>query len=341
MSQQHQKNKHDDELVIEQDVETLACMEVRGGNQAINASFVTPGLEIHIVSMPFRPTQDHDVAAGGDVHYISACGEGRITRLLVADVAGHGDAVASIATTLHQIMRRYINHIDAKKLARVMNDRFSAVSNPGRFATAIVGTYFAPTGELTLVNAGHPPPVVFRAATGKWLSSLDAIDRDEVGNGDITNLPLGIVDGTGYSLVPLELGVGDALLIYTDALSESQNAAGEVLTEERLCKLLPAIGKGQTLSQWSKQVVDLVRRAHPRNLVSDDTTLVICRATSGATKATFVGRMGGLKRFCVNAVTGKGISWPEMSVRNIVGGIFPRMSRFGSKKNSKTKIGRP
>ena len=68
--------------------ETMQCMEVWGGNQVVNSSVVMAGLDAWVYSKPYGGSD-----GGGDVYYVSACATGRITRLLVADVAGHGAPV--------------------------------------------------------------------------------------------------------------------------------------------------------------------------------------------------------------------------------------------------------
>jgi hypothetical protein len=116
----------------------MQCMEVWGGNRVVDTAVSLPGLDAWIYSRPFKSD------AGGDVHYVSSCATGRITRLLVADVCGHGQAVASIAIQLRTLMRRFVNHIDQTRFVESMNRHFAEMAEAGSFATAVVNTYFAP-----------------------------------------------------------------------------------------------------------------------------------------------------------------------------------------------------
>src|SRR5438874_1685453 len=141
----------------------MQCMEVWGGNQPVDASVTMAGLDAWVYCKPYQ-----DADGGGDVYYVSSCATGRITRLLVADVSGHGAAVCDTAASLRTLMRRYINFLDQTKFVRAMNGQFVTLSKAGCFATAVVTTFFAPTNHLTLCNAGHPPPLLYRAATGQW-----------------------------------------------------------------------------------------------------------------------------------------------------------------------------
>src|ERR1700755_2617984 len=121
----------------------MQCMEVWGGNAAIEHAVQMAGLDAWVFSRPYQNAQ-----SGGDVYYLSACASDRILRLLVADVSGHGEAVGDLATQLRKLMRRYVNHIDHVQFVRKMNDQFVHLSQSGIFATAVVMTYFAPTQRL-------------------------------------------------------------------------------------------------------------------------------------------------------------------------------------------------
>jgi len=284
-------------------------MEVRGGSEAVDMSLMTPGLEIHVISRPY-----HMAGAGGDVHYVSSCGTGRITRLLLADVAGHGDDVAQLAGKLRDLMRRYINHIDARTLTTEINQQFSGVSTPGRFATALIGTFYAPLRQLTLVNAGHPPPVLFRAATRTW-HGVEGTDFTQ----GASNLPLGVMDDTPYDQHHFELDAGDVLLAYTDSLSESKDATGELLTVPVLCPILPPITPGQSLLSWANDLTLRVKSMNESNMADDDTTFVLCRAVGGKTQASVLRRIAAVGKFARLIATRDQIPWPELTVRNLAG----------------------
>jgi len=94
----------------------IQCMEVWGGNRAVDNGVVMPGLDAWIYSRPYEGDSE-----GGDVHYLSNCASGRITRMLVADVSGHGAGVASIAANLRGLMRRYINYLDQTRFIEALH----------------------------------------------------------------------------------------------------------------------------------------------------------------------------------------------------------------------------
>src|SRR5688572_6077405 len=104
----------------------MQCMEVWGGNAAVDSGVVMAGLDAWVYSRPY-----HGNDAGGDVHYVSSCATGRINRLLLADVSGHGAAVGGVATGLRGLMRRYINFIDQTRFVGEINRAFTALSEGG------------------------------------------------------------------------------------------------------------------------------------------------------------------------------------------------------------------
>src|SRR5258708_24104400 len=85
----------------------MSCMEVWGGSQLTTRRVEMGGLDAWVYSKPFGEAQ-----RGGDVYYASSCATGRITRLLLADVSGHGTSVASTAANLRTLMRRVVKRLD-------------------------------------------------------------------------------------------------------------------------------------------------------------------------------------------------------------------------------------
>src|SRR5262249_32776909 len=117
--------------------QTMACMEVWGGNALVNNSVSMPGLDAWVYSRPYAMAQE-----GGDVYYVSCCAAGRVTRLLVADVSGHGEEVRDTAGVLRNLMRRFVNHLDQRHFVKSMNRQFIQLNDAGRFATAVVTTFY-------------------------------------------------------------------------------------------------------------------------------------------------------------------------------------------------------
>jgi serine phosphatase RsbU (regulator of sigma subunit) len=245
-------------------------MEVWGGSQLTARAVQLGGLDAWVYSKPYGQAQ-----RGGDVYYASSCATGRISRLLLADVAGHGNSVASIAADLRTLMRRFVNRLDQTEFVRLLNQQFAALSREGTFATAIVTTFFAPSRRLNVCNAGHPRPLLYRAAQRQW----SFLDHDgPAGESAPRNIPLGIFDLTEYDQFDIELESGDCLLSYTDALIESRDADGGMLGEDGLLRITRLLGKLEPQELIDALLKEIAER-FPENLSEDDVTLLLVRGS--------------------------------------------------------------
>ncbi len=299
----------------------IRCSEVWGGNRAIETRLVLPGLQGCVIARPYKRAD-----SGGDVHLVSSCGTGRITRLMLADVAGHGDEAAETGDRLRHAMLRYMNHITPHALAKRMNLDMSRISeNSGRFATAIILTYFSPDGSLSLCNAGHPPPLIYRAATKTW----SAIDQ--VGDADaVRNLPLGVLDSAGYIGRETKLSPGDVLIIYTDALNEARNTDGQLLGVPGLIDAAghlasPADGTPMDPARCSTPDLPIALIRHIEELgymPDDDLTIVTLRCHGQSEGQPPAQKVGGVLRALATFVTRRPIPFPELTWKNLGGSLF-------------------
>jgi phosphoserine phosphatase RsbU/P len=299
----------------------MQCMEVWGGNQLADRAVTVPGLDAWVYS---KPHGDSDL--GGDVYYVSACATGRITRILIADVAGHGAAVSDIAVNLRSLMRRFVNYIDQTRFVKSMNEQFTAMSQANCFATAIVATYFSPTGGFSLCNAGHPPPLLYRVKEKKW--SLLVEDESSHSSG---NIPLGILDMTDYEHFDIDLSVGDQILCYTDALMESRDKSGEMLGMQGLLNLVNDLPPGDAGKPFLTALLESIASQHAGNLREDDVTVMLFRANGSALRVPFLVRAAAPLRVLGAMVrapfTGERVPLPEFSLANLGGAMFYSLSK--------------
>lgn len=324
---------------------TMQCMEVWGGTGESDNGVSMPGLDAWVLSRPYQGQ-----AAGGDIHYLSSCGTGRISRVLVADVAGHGETVADLARGLRGLMRRYVNYVDQGRFVSTMNREFAALADSGRFATAVVATYFAPTRTLALCNAAHPRPLAFSSRRREWLlldhagfgTGAGRTTKDTGGDARGTpdaadegrNLPLGIVDDERYEQFIVKMRTGDLVLVYSDSLIEARSPAGEFLQEGGLLRLARELSTDEpsTLARrLYDRVLEFTGGTHP----DDDVTIMVLRPNGLATQASFFTRVLAPVRIlglALRKVVAPStiVPVPELSVDNIVGSVLgPLGRRFG------------
>lgn len=300
----------------------MACMEVWGGSQLADHATAFGGLDVWVYSRPHGQS-----TRGGDVVYASSCATGRITRLMVADVAGHGHTVAATAADLRLLMRRYVNCLDQSELVRHLNQQFAALSSQAAFATAVVATYFAPTRRLTLCNAGHPRPLIYRAAQREWRF----LGHHEATAAGPRNLPLGILDIADYDAADVELDDGDCVLAYTDAVMESQDADGEMLGEDGVLRILQLLGEVEA-SRLIPTLVKEIAERYPDNLAADDLTVMVVRATSQQMQYSLADRFRALGRVLRTAAGAlrpgaERPPLPDANLANLGGPLVPALQR--------------
>ena len=250
----------------------LQCMEIWGGSGAVFDAVSAPGVDVWVYSRPHAGSR-----RGGDVHYLSGCAGGNILRVAVADVSGHGEAVSAASRALRRLMRRHINTPDQSRLTRALNRAFSGEgSSTGLFATAVLGTYWAPARAFLFVRAGHPRPL-FSRANGRW-SALDADHPEVTRRGEeagLSGLPLGVIDETSYEQLAVRLERGDRVLLYSDAATEVRSPGGGELGEEGLIELLGTLPHDDV--EFVPALVERIEGIAGGTALADDLTLVLLR----------------------------------------------------------------
>jgi len=222
-----------------------------------------PGYEVETFYQPFREV-------GGDYFDVIELAGNR-TLFAVADVSGKGMPAALLAANIQALVRSGAGlEADPLVLARQINRHLSRYTPSDRFATAVFLVLNRDSGELTYVNAGHNPPMVFGSGSA---TSLEA-----------TGMPLGLFPKAAYEARTTLLSPGGSLLIFTDGLTDS--IAGEN-PEQRLRDAL-ADSSGRTMSIL-KSLVD------PKLNEDDVTILLVKRDADGASGSGFPPR-GGAKK---------------------------------------------
>lgn len=231
-------------------------------------------------------------------------------------------------------MTRYVNFVDQRKLFAAMNRKFAEIATGGLFATAVVTTFFLPTRTLSVSNAGHPPPLLWKCNTKTWSFLLNAGDDDR--KAQPTNVPLGVIDAARYDRFDLDLSPGDLVLCYTDSLSESRDANGTLLSMDDLLALAAGID-GNDAANVIGAFVAAVRGVNASNLDGDDVTLLAFRPTGDREQVPWLDRLAApgrvAKGLLASVRTGlRHAPLPEFSVKNLGGAMFPFLNHLGRKR---------
>jgi phosphoserine phosphatase RsbU/P len=201
---------------------------------------------------------------GGDFYDVVPVAPGR-WAIFMCDVSGHGLAAAATLALVHALG----NMINCQKTPPPPGAALALINKPlatrylansGQFVTAFVAIYDVETQTLTYSSAGHPYP---RLVRGSEVHRLDGA----------SGMPLGLDQTSVYFERSVQLLPGDRLVLFTDGVIESTNAAHDFFGDERLDAVVrtPA---GSAAELVRHMVVTLQSFRAGRAAIDDETCLV-------------------------------------------------------------------
>lgn len=194
----------------------FTCHEIWGGNKCVAEDVEFGRLKGHLLSLPFESNE------GGDIHFLSLCDQEMLAKIVVADVAGHGEIVSKIALELRNLLRANLNEVDNSKLLVAVNDTLRHKLREGKFVTMVAATFNGENDDFIYAYAGHPTVLRFDSSSGMWQFLQPVEERN-------SGIPLGILGDTEYIQKKAKLKKGDRLLFYTDGLLDVRRNSGERL----------------------------------------------------------------------------------------------------------------
>ncbi len=175
----------------------------------------TPAVPGFRVESEYRPAQQ----VGGDFFQIIPGADGSILVVL-GDVSGKGLKAAMLVSMIVGAMRMISDSTrDPLELLSAINRRLAGRLND-QFATCLA-LYVAPTGEVTLANAGHLPPYL----NGREVTIAGSV-------------PLGVIASADFHCARFTLHPGDRLVLLTDGVVEARNQQGDLLGFDRTADLV-------------------------------------------------------------------------------------------------------
>lgn len=185
-------------------------------------------------------------------------------RLAVAmgDVCGKGVSAALLMARLSAAVRFGLATESSvcNAIRRLNNDLIQAGS-PVRFITFTVLVIDLSDYSMTVVNAGHIPPLMRRSGSNQADNLAD----------DVAGMPLGIMP-MDYEQTTLTLGPGDTVVLCTDGVTESRNQLGEFYETDRLRRFISRAP--QDVEELGSAIMADVRRFSVGCPQSDDIALV-------------------------------------------------------------------
>jgi serine phosphatase RsbU (regulator of sigma subunit) len=215
-----------------------------------------PGVDLAGYNAPCR-------TVGGDYYGFFPYADGRVA-LALGDVSGKGMPASLMMMGLHA--RVHVLAEEPGNLGSFMsrlNKATCANCPSNRFVTFFFCVINPATGDTVFANAGHNPPIVVRASGATELLE---------GGGP----PLGIIAMAPYAEQRINLAPGDLLVLYSDGVTEANNANYDEFGEERFIEVL-----GRNRLQPAEAIAEAVTNALNAFAAgappADDITLVVAK----------------------------------------------------------------
>jgi sigma-B regulation protein RsbU (phosphoserine phosphatase) len=217
-----------------------------------------PGVEAFGLTKPAN-------TVGGDFYDILPQPDGTVIVAL-GDVAGKASPAALLMALLLAILRTLVDEgMPLPDLCKRLNLQVSRHAPASRFITLFLASFNPTTGGLTFVNAGQTPPLLRR--------QNGTIERLMSGG-----IALGMFEGSTYEAGEVQLNPGDALLMYSDGITEAESPDGQPFDEaglERTLALHAGAYQASAAATLGRAVFEAVERHRRDKRLADDLTVLV------------------------------------------------------------------
>ena len=198
---------------------------------------------------------------GGDLYDFYM--DGNRLYFLIGDVSGKGVPASLFMAITRSLFRTLSHQVDSPaKIVTEMNNSISNSNESNMFVTLIVGILDLSTGKMKICNAGHNPPILIHP--DKHVSFLEFP----------TQIFVGVIDSSTYTDTEITLEKGSKLFLYTDGVTEAENAEKELYGDEKLQKVL-----SDNASSDVRTIVDVIVTSIADHVqeaeASDDLTILL------------------------------------------------------------------
>jgi serine phosphatase RsbU (regulator of sigma subunit) len=204
----------------------------------------------------------------GDYYDFVVRPNGRV-YFVIGDVSGKGVTAGLMMAGLQVAFRIFSkDDPDPATFVTQLNGALREILPRSKFVTLFLGRLDTESGAIEYVNAGHTPPL--------WIRGTGV---EEVVAGDLL---LGVVSAAEYVNRRLVLEPGDSLMLFTDGVSEAQNAAGAELSTGELSERFREL-HGASAGAVADRLADLIlSHVGEPEALDDDVTIVVVSREAGA-----------------------------------------------------------
>ena len=243
-----------DRLSLKRDLEVAREIQLA---MLPDGTWAAPGVEASGLTRPAN-------TVGGDFYDILPQDDGRVI-IALGDVAGKASPAALLMALFLAMLRTLVDErLAPSELVRRLNIQVAKHAPPSRFITLFLGSFDPRTGDLEFVNAGQTPPLLLRAS--------GAVEKLATGG-----IALAMFEQSTYESGHVRLDPGDALIMYSDGITEAEAPNGQMFEElglEAAVRAVPGVSAG-VLGRAVFAAVDHFRQGE--RLADDLTVLVLSR----------------------------------------------------------------
>ena len=233
---------------------------------------VATQVQMSILPGDHASSETHDIQAtmipareiGGDFYNFFSLDEA-LVGLIIADVSGKGIPAALFTMVTQTLFKGAVrNFTSPARCLSEVNELLAENNEACVFVTVFYGILDLRDGTFRYCNGGHNPPRVMRGN-----AQVEALPTTG-------NVVLGVFPGHAYVDSEIRLASGDTLFLYTDGITEAQNARNEEFGEDRLDEKLANLQQASA-REIVNEVVDAVHHFAGDTPQSDDITCVALR----------------------------------------------------------------
>jgi serine phosphatase RsbU (regulator of sigma subunit) len=215
-----------------------------------------PGWDVAVLLEPAHETS-------GDFYDFLTLPDGN-QGMVIADVTDKGTSAALFMALSRSLWRTFaINHpVEPEKVMAETNQRIVEDTHGGLYITLLYGILNPQKAEFTYCSAGHHPALLMRAKDG----SVEELER--------TGIPLGVMEEATWKREMVSIEPGDALVLYTDGITDAENTSEEFYGLERLREVLSRQG-GKKAEEIRDALREEVRHWVGKAAQFDDITLMV------------------------------------------------------------------
>ena len=216
------------------------------------------GWQFDAALLPARETS-------GDFFDIFMLPDGKLA-FMIADVVDKGVAAALFMVLSWSLIRELVLSYPSNPdlVLEKVNQRIISIIEGLEFVTVFLGILNPKTGNLIYANAGHNPPLHLQR------NSNDAALLNRTG------MALGVSEDVNWQMQQINILKGDAVILYTDGITEACNEAGEIMDFEKF-KACVLKFKNESATEIKQGILDTAQNflnGHPQQ---DDITLLVLK----------------------------------------------------------------